>query len=327
MLAFSSAQHPREWASDMFSKRKLEVVTDSNNVTLFHLAQIGYDPSAGREGKFFIYEHPEYKSVYVAITLESADFFNRLLVPFITQRYPRVFMTFISHRHLRQLINDFREITKSREIVVKRASLKLRLGANKPRRLMPMVSWPDMDLDEAFHWVFDNNGWFNSITFNARNQYEGSTEVSISRQGVIKTNANFVRVFQQFVEPICKDIANDIEVYRSRGRRENAFVAKPLIIDFEVEQFADVAENARFIEAMQRMDSSSISVLHGNPYIRLSSIDYLDGSTFDLWVVNTTQLVIVPQLSVSVAAIKRLINHVFDTYAEGRVKDYSKLVE
>jgi N-acetylmuramic acid 6-phosphate (MurNAc-6-P) etherase len=55
----------------------------------------------------------------------------------------------------------------------------------------------------------------------------------------------------------------------------------------------------------------------------MAVIDYYDGSTFDLWVLNPNQLVIVPQLKGSIPAIKRLINHIFDTYAEGTIRNYT----
>jgi hypothetical protein len=58
--------------------------------------------------------------------------------------------------------------------------------------------------------------------------------------------------------------------------------------------------------------------------VHLSVIDYFDGSTFDLWVFDANQLIIVPQMKGSIPAIKRLVNHIFDTYAEGAIKDYQE---
>jgi hypothetical protein len=41
-------------------------------------------------------------------------------------------------------------------------------------------------------------------------------------------------------------------------------------------------------------------------------------------VLDEQQVVIVPQLKGTVASIKRLINHVFDDYAEGHLHNYSQ---
>jgi hypothetical protein len=56
----------------------------------------------------------------------------------------------------------------------------------------------------------------------------------------------------------------------------------------------------------------------------MSVIDYFDGSAFDIWVLSSSQLVIVPQMKGTVPAIKRLVNHIFDSYAEGKIKDYKE---
>jgi len=36
-------------------------------------------------------------------------------------------------------------------------------------------------------------------------------------------------------------------------------------------------------------------------------------------------IAIVPQMKGSVAAIERLVNHIFDSYAEGKIVDYSEV--
>lgn len=126
--------------------------------------------------------------------------------------------------------------------------------------------------------------------------------------------------------PVCKILHENNEFLGNRSRRESLHLAaKPLAIEFGRDQFSEPAENMKFIQALKRMSKVSVSVLHGNPYIHVSVIDYFDGSTFDLWVLNSNQLVIVPQMKGSVFSIKRLINHIFDTYAEGSIKDYREI--
>ena len=144
--------------------------------------------------------------------------------------------TFITHKKLRKLLETFQIENRFSKLLITHASQRFRFNEEgKDEKIVPMVSWPKMDLGEAFNWVYQNNGWFQSL---------------------------------------------------------------------------------------RRLNKVSISVLHGNPYIHLSVIDYFDGSTFDLWVLNSRQLFIVPQMRGSVFSIKRLINHIFDSYTEGDIKDY-----
>jgi len=74
---------------------------------------------------------------------------------------------------------------------------------------------------------------------------------------------------------------------------------------------------------MRKLPSSSVSILHGNPYVHLSILDYKDGSVFDIWVLSPDVITIVPQMKGTVAAIKRVINYIFDSYAEGQIREYS----
>lgn len=190
-----------------------------------------------------------------------------------------------------------------------------------------MVSWPKMDLNKAFNWVYQNNGWFQSLQFTALREKSPVAEVSITRQGVVRTDRLFSKVFNNFVLPVCKTIHENNVFFGNRSRRENLnLAARPLTIDFDIDQFSDPSENMKFIQALKRLNKSSISVLHGNPYIHLSVIDYFDGSSFDLWVLNSNQLVIVPQMKGSIISIKRLINHIFDNYSEGDIKEYQEIL-
>ena len=126
------------------------------------------------------------------------------------------------------------------------------------------------------------------------------------------------------VLPICETISENIRLFSKRGRREDPQLnVKPLAIEFDKDQFESVNENANFIEAMRKLDNASVSVIHGNPYVSLSIVDYYDGSTFDLWVLNPRELVIVPQMKSTILSIKRLINSVFDNYAEGTIRDFN----
>ncbi len=331
-IPFSCDKPPIEWFPKIKGgSRHALLMNENEGVQLFELTHSFKNGEEEKQesGRFFIYEHSKYEKVYVALTVESNNFFNRVLLPFIQSLYPTVIMTFITHKRLRNLLEEFQATNQFTDLIITRASQRLRFEEEgKHKKLMPVVSWPGMDLTEAFNWVHQNNGWFQSLQFEARRNAAAIAEISFTRQGIVRTNHIFSKVFEAFVLPVCKTIHENIEIFGHRSRRESAdLAAKPLVIDFEEGQFSEVSENAKFIQAMRRLKTASVSVLHGNPYICMSVIDYYDGSTFDLWVLNSNQLVIVPQMKGSIPAIKRLVNHVFDTYAEGEIEDYAEAVK
>ncbi len=329
VIPFSSDIHPVELFPGIPGKsRKIKTLKKYDGVQLFRMTYSYRDGTdiMEEDGDFFIYEHPGYNNVYVTLTIESNHFFRRAMLPFFGSHFPQMMMTFISHKKLRKLLEKFQMENQFSNLIITHASHRLRFnGDGKEKKIVPMVSWPKMGLDEAFNWVYQYNGWFQSLKFTAMRQNNLAAEISITRQGVIQTNHLFSKVFESFVLPICKTIHENNVFFGNRSRRDNRdLAAKPLTIDFGIEQFSDPSENIKFIQSLRRLNKASISVLHGNPYIHLSVIDYFDGSTFDLWVLNSSQIFIVPQMRGSVFSIKRLINHIFDTYGEGDIKDYKE---
>lgn len=275
-------------------------------------------------GRFFTLQDDRYPDAFVALTVEPTSFYDRALLPFLTSFYPKVMMTFITHKKLRRLLEQFQG-KGDRELVITRASQRLRY--EEPERghhNIPVISWPSITLGEAFDWVYQQNGWFESISFDVRKQFLVLANLTLTRKGIVRANALFAEAYSSFVRPVCKTLHDNLELFSHRARLEREdWSPRPLVIDFEEGQFRDVEDNRRFIMAMRRLKTASVSVLHGNPYVQLSVIDYFDGSVFDIWVLDEHQMVIVPQLKGSVAAIKRLINHVFDDYAEGNLINYS----
>lgn len=306
--------------------RNFSILTSSESATLIELVFRSRETDALR-GMFFVFEHPSFSGVFIMATLESAEFVRRALLPFF-EHNPRIYLTFLRHDYLHTLLTRLQEAREYTELVVARASLVSRFGVGQKETVIPSVSWPGLRLEGAFQYAAEQNGWFRSLTFEAARRSKVLAEISIQRNGIVRTDGDLSGVYDNLVLPICDLINNNIRQFNNRSRRDNPELAvRPLSIDFGREQFDTVEENARFIEAMRNLNNASVSVIHGNPYISLSVVDYIDGSTFDLWVLNTRELVIVPQLKSSVSSIKRVISCVFDNYAEGIIKDFATEAE
>ena len=276
-------------------------------------------------GRFFVLQQPDLPNVFVAFSVGSTPFFRRALLPLFEWLYPAVMLAFVANQKLKRLLDTFKAEGGYTNLIITRASQRLRYReGTQTRKIMPMVSWPDMTLSEAFQWIEEHNGWFHSLEFEVMSHERALAAIGVTRQGIVKADALFARAYEAFTIPVCKTIHANLKLFSQRARLERPDLsALPLVIDFERDQFRDVEENRRLIEAMQLLEGASVSVLHGNPYVHLSILDYHDGSAFDLWVLDRHRLILVPQLKASVPAIKRLINHIFDDYAEGRLLDYT----
>lgn len=280
-------------------------------------------------GRFFILQHPEFPKVFVALTIEPGEFFDKALMPFLEGNYPRVMLTFITHKKLKRLIEEFKARGGYSDLIITKASQRLRWQEDSHvEHAMPVVTWPQMSLDQAFDWVHQNNGWFQSLQFKVKESGKDLATVAVTRQGIVRTNGLLSRVYEGFTLPACKTIHENVTLFSRRARLARPDLSSsPLVVKFEPNQFSEVEENKRLIQAMRNLRTASISVLHGNPYVHLSILDYNDGSTFDLWVLDDCRIILVPQMKASVAGIKRLVNHIFDNYAEGSLSSYQGVTE
>jgi len=276
------------------------------------------------DGLFFVYTHPDLPKVFMIITIEPFDFVRKALLPLLEQNRTHIYFTFVRHKDLRNLLQNFRDKCRYSDLRVVRTSSATRFDIEKRELMISSVNWPRLGLEGAFAYAEEQNSWFRSLTFESLRESRVIAETTVNRNGVIKTDGDFSGICEYLVSPICQQISENLKLFEKRGRRDvPSLGVRPLSIEFPKEQFENVEENAKFIGAIRKLENASVSVLHGNPYIALSVIDNVDGSTFDLWVLNSRELVIVPQMKSSVPGIKRLISGVFDNYAEGTIREFT----
>ena len=97
---------------------------------------------------------------------------------------------------------------------------------------------------------------------------------------------------------------------------------EPTVIRFGKKIFRDKNMNTKYVDVIAEMPDSSISKYHVNPHIHLSLVDYMDGSSYDIWVLASDRLTIIPQIRASGVSLRRLVNYIFERIGEGRVEKY-----
>lgn len=328
-LPFYADTHPNQWLHRSGTARmEISLLREGSGASLYHFVAHGRGRDGEEstfDGRFFIYHHPTFPNTHALLTLESGEHFVRLR-RLVANLYPRAISTFITHRTLRQLLEDFRDSSGMSRLVIKRVSLRERYEPEGERsREIPYVSWPDMELGDAFDLADEHNAWFQSLQFDAYGRDQAVTTVWLDRQGAIRTTRRFAAVFSAFVQPVCRIMRRNADLFARRSRRDTVDLSvRPLTVDFDGEQVGSMDQHRRFVEAMRGLPSASVSVLHDNPHVHLSVLDYYDGSTFDMWILSGSQITIVPQMKSTVGAIHRLIHHIFDSFGEGRITDWSR---
>jgi len=107
-------------------------------------------------------------------------------------------------------------------------------------------------METAFTYANENNGWFNRSLSRHYDADKKLAQITIYRNGVIKTDRDMIGINKYLIESICSLIRDNL-TYSQRGVVEkNELAVKPLTITVWTNQFSDVGENAKFIDKMER---------------------------------------------------------------------------
>ena len=122
--------------------------------------------------------------------------------------------------------------------------------------------------------------------------------------------------------------AEDLAAKRGERLRAVAGTAdrrapEPLIVNFARKVFADPKNNGAHIDAIAAMPHAAIGEYHSDHYIHLSLVDYMDCSSYDIWVLVSNKLAIIPQFSASGASMGRLVNHILEKFGDATIEKYA----
>lgn len=152
----------------------------------------------------------------------------------------------------------------------------------------------------------------------------GSATLTVARDCRFLAARSADMLFDHVLPQVAEMAASRIGQLRFSASTAERRMPEPLIVNFERDIFADPAQNKDHIAALASMPRSGISVYHANPYLHASLVDYYDGSSYDIWVLVSDKLAIIPQIYASESSMGRLVNHIFEKIGEGKIERYKK---
>lgn len=307
---------------------KLSHLRGENRLALFSLEHhYGRSARGSLKGTFFAIQL-ELPYTYLLLTVSGWPFWSRAFLPFIKRSHPKIVRLFMSQGELYNLLKNTREARKELSIRILKVSSRRRLTLKGARRRFETdIRWTDRPLEAVFRQAAEENIWFKSVMFelvrSEAGQFESvGIEASVSKYGSVFCNCFFGGFLKTAVLPMAELASEKLKFFTGRERRKTPELApRPIVISFPTEVFRSSDDARRFVAVMAKMKNASCSILHGNPYVHLSLVDNLDGSSAQLWVLKADELTLVPQIKTSEAALKRIVNHVFEEWGEGNVRE------
>jgi hypothetical protein len=231
----------------------------------------------------------------------------------------------LSDKRFRAIVEAYPAAEAFDELLVRRASVKLRANPRQGRHQIGFssVAWPQSSLEQAFQWVWDNNGWFVNLTFSAFRAGHEIGRFGLGRRGEVSSSHRFSSAFRSLCIPVGLTFEQDERFFGRRARRELQFhQTRPLVIDYGRGVFAEPEMVRQFVAALRLFPHGPVSVYHGNPYLHAAVLDHVDGSSMEVWVASANRVLVVPQMRATVWGLKRVVQHIYDSFGEGDLADY-----
>ena len=268
--------------------------------------------------------------IYIVFSDSNKSDFKMAITKLMHKHYPIVSRLFLKNKEMEKIFDSLEEQTGNVVFVEFSHGKKRLSGMNKNISQMTYTNEP---YAVVFEKIFNADQWLESIRFEARIvKNELDEQISYPKySGIISRGCFFSAVmslkpFLDIIIPSAIKFAYERNEYlQIRSNKIANKQAEPIVIRFDDKIFSDISQNRNFVDSVTDLEHISVSSFHTNPYIHISLLDYLDGSSYDFWIVSEDRLIIYPQISASTASMNRIVNHIFERIGEGDVEDYGKI--
>jgi hypothetical protein len=272
----------------------------------------------------FVVAPSEHGDVYFLAYVGGRGFLRFGLAPLIDRLYPKVARPFLTQSELQGVLRNLQRAVKPDALRIQEYSAKRRLRSSR-KKFESLRNWTDADLDVSFREAAERNVWFQSVRFEIarggeeRGHWRGMRGL-VSKYGLVAVDRGIELVDRVVIPDLVRITRDRLKLLSNRDRVSAPdHASMPLEITYEKPVLRTPDDIKRLLDGLRRFPSGTCTVLHGNPYLHVSIVDNLDFSAADVWVLRDRSILIVPQLRASYAALKRLVNHIFENFREGRL--------
>jgi hypothetical protein len=308
----------------------------SKNICIGELSRkYGIKDKKQVNGRFLLFKHDKY-DIYLILTNESTAFFEHGLIRFINKKYPIFAFPFFFSWEMEMMLNNLAKTAPKNVIMLTQISRKSRIMSRESRKKKESdLTWTDLPYKDVFKQTRQSDAWVEKVYFDLVSEMKTDRGLIrskilsgfISRDGIFKCEMEFKQFYETIVEKSIEIFFIRKEQLSNRARmKETNYESKPLVIEFDEPIFKNREQNKRLLEALKTLPHSAGSVIHSNPYLHATVIDYIDNSNYEIWVLSENRISIVPQTICSMSSLNRLCNHVSKEFQEGIVKDLKEVI-
>jgi len=255
-------------------------------------------------------EKPKYREkIWHIITTGDLDFQSNCVERLIDLLSPQVSRFYLTSHEIKSIFTRFED--EGYIIVVKKAILYSHKEEGE-------ISFKRAPYYRIFNEAEESDMYVDKVEFVIMK--EGTTMLHgfITRGGVSKFIGGDIRFFYEKFLPLLADYGEEKRIKLSEKEKQD-YDPKPLALKFTEELIRGEDENRRIITSLQNLSRSSIFVYHFNPYLHVSVLDFVDGSSCDIFVSSPDEISVIPSSHSSLSSLMRIFDQLSKDFQEGEI--------
>jgi len=254
------------------------------------------------------------KNVWTAFTGERSDFIDKGLSYCIKKYSPHLTRFYMSSVEIRKVLKDLEEKLNC-EIIVEKAIIYNHDDEGS-------ISFRTLPFFIVFNDAKEKNMIVDKVEFKLIKDNKELLRAFISRNGETKYISGDEHLFFDVLLHSIEEGALKKKTLFSGKRRElGKKILNPLGITYGKNVFESPNDNLRLIRALNSISKSSLVVYHKNPYAHVSFLDFIDGSTYDIFVTGPNSISIIPSFRSSEFSLMRVCDRIWEGFEEGVIKE------
>lgn len=324
-----------DYIQSRFSNEQIRIQRLNEQTSVFNLElKVGSKEKKTIEGLLAILpgKEPILKRL---VTVSYGDFWDIIIRRLARRLYPGAMPVFFKQNEIRDAFLSFQDsLADKYRLRVIEVTMKRRLDADKKikeKKFETKRLWTELTVQDAFDQALEDNYWFTGLGFRIdlrnrrQNMYKPVARGRVYKNGEIYYNALHDQVDEELIGQLEFKAAKRIRFLSHRGIIERNYEPSPPIeINYDFGIFNEKSMVGHFGNVISQYPHSTKAVFHSNPYYHASIADYLDGSSFEIWVLSPNRIVIVPQARCTEQSLDRLVSYIFVKFHEGDLDEYKE---
>jgi hypothetical protein len=265
--------------------------------------------------KALVYELSDSPNTWVLIATGATESYSYAIENYLLKRIIKAWTSFLSTQIMLELLRN-----DCANPVILYYSFK-HFQEENPEGWKTDTKYGPYTIQQVVDELKTSEGRLGTITYR---EEHSNRKLTLHRNGYCKGN-KLHRVLSKYVEPIAKMWARDFRLFSNKERKkEHNYKVNPLVVNFKKPAFRKLEDNTKFIRALSELPDIGYSVIHGNPYLSISVLNYKDGSSLDIYSFGQDRLFIVPQTRTTPDSIKLICETAIEVIGSAEVSEYSE---